>query len=355
MSRLFVGTAAAAGFAYAAIAAAQIVEIHHLLPKGGVQTDVQSTKIRVTGSTESKYDKVATSSLDAWVSVKAPDKPPRDKDKLSGTVSVEGTDVLSLSSGFPSAGAVYKVTFPYQDPRSLQVANQRISPIKLCNDKLVSLSGAARQKFLNEGGNIYRDDGYIATAKQSWRVRTQNSIFQEIKDWTDTDGINVTIQCAQLTGPKPRKDTTTSGADGKPPTTTPKATLAKVALRGEPQAWKMVGGQSCPTQVRLYGTVQTNRAFRGKAIFLGPMFLSPLQDLSFNDAGTRNLTSTYNAKWPAGPTGLAIGGAATAKPRSQQVTLRMNVADVSGKVLETAHTTETLTCRLGNVPNRIRN
>lgn len=353
MIRLFVGAAAAAMFAYPATSIAQIVEIKHLPPKAGTQTDIGTTRIVVTGSTEDKYDKVVTTSLDAWVSVRAPDKPPRDKDKLNGTVEVEGENVLSTGA-FPSSPAIYKLTFPYRDPRSQQVANQRISPIEICNDKLASLSGAAREKFRDEGGLVLRHDAYMAVAEQRWRVRTQGSVFEEIKGWKDTAGIPAVIDCRRLTGPKPRDKTTTKGADTRPPAKKMEPTIVKVTLRGEPQAWEMVGGQSCPTQVRLYGFVEVRRAFSGKSIFFGPGFLTPPQNLSFTDAGSRTLTATHNVKWASGPAGLTAGGNRPAAPKRQQVTLRFNVADADGKVLESATTNETLICRPGGAPTRVR-
>ena len=349
------GAATAAVFAYPTTAMAQIVKITHVLPKAGTQTDVGNTRIIVTGATEDKYDKVVTTSLDAWVSVSAPDKPPRDQKKLGGNVMIEGETYLSKMGGFPGSPTVYKLTFPYRDPRSYQVANQRVSPVKLCNDKLASLSGAARQQFRDEGGIVSRPDAYMAVADQSWVVRKQGSVFDEIKGWQDTAGIDAVIDCRRLTGPKPRDTTTTRGTDKKPPAKKMEPTIAKVTLRGEPQNWQNVGGQSCPTQVRLYGLVEVRRAFSGKSIFFGPGFLMPPQNLSFPAEGTRTLTATYNTKWPTGPAGLTAGGAAKAAPKTQKVTLRFNVADADGKVLESAQTTETLTCRVGAAPTRVRN
>lgn len=362
---LVVGTAAL--FVFPAAATAQIVKIVQTIPKGGTDTDVGSTRIVVTGSGENKYDKVVTSSLDAWVSVSAPDKPPRDQKKLGGKVMVEGATVLNVAGGFPGSPTTYKLSFPYRDPRSYQVANQRVSPIELCNDKLASLSGAARENFRNDGGTILRTDAYVATADQAWVVRKQGSLFDEIKGWQDTAGINAVVVCHRLTGPKPRDTTTTTGGGGKPPTTTPKPqpeptrvvpppTIAKVTLRGEPMNWQNVGGQSCPTQMRLYGFVETNRAFTGKAIFFGPGFLNPPRDLALPGQGSRTLTATRDVKWPAGAVGgLAVAGGAKAAPKSQQVTVRFNVADTDGKVLESAQTTETLTCRTAAAPTRVRN
>jgi hypothetical protein len=351
-------------FACSAPAAAQIVEIHHILPKSGTETDIGTTRIVVTGSTENKYDKVVTSSLDAWVSVKAPDKPDRDKEKLAGSISVEGHHAAGIATGFSGAPTIYKLTFPYSDPRSLQVANQRISPVEICNDKLASLSGAAREEFRNKGGNVLRQDAYIATAKQGWVVRKAGSVFVEPAYWEDTAGIPAVIACQRLTGPKPRDTTETKGGGAKPPTTTPgpeptrvvpPPTIAKVTLRGEPQAWQNVGGQSCPTQVRLYGFIEVRRAFTGKAIFFGPAFLNPPQDLKFTGQGSRTLTATYNAKWATGPVGgLTAGGTTRPAPRTQQVTLKFNVADADGKVLESAQTTETLTCRLSGAPTSVK-
>ncbi|HEX6218965.1 MAG TPA: hypothetical protein VFZ35_06790 [Sphingomicrobium sp.] len=370
MSRLvsLAGAATAASLAFPTAALAQIVEIRHIPPKAGTETDIGTTRILVTGSGENRYDKVATTSLDAWVSVRAPDKPPRDKDKLSGDITVEGHDGARAPNGFSGSSTIYKLTFPYSHPRSTQVANQRISPIEICNDRLNSLSGAAREKFRDEGDTILRHDAYIATARQGWRVRKKNSVFEELKSWTDTVGIPAVIVCHRLTGPKPRDSTSTRGSDARPPArgpdrepppragpppqrVAPPPTIAKVTLRGEPMNWQPVGGQSCPTQVRLYGFVEVRRAFTGKAIFFGPGFLNPPQDIAFPGAGSRTLFATRNVSWAGGaPGGLAAPGVRPAA-RTQQVTVRFNIADAGGKVLETAQVVETLTCR---VPGALR-
>jgi len=366
MSRhfLLVGAATAALFAFPIAAFAQIVEIRHIPPKAGTETDIGVTRIVVTGSGENRYDKVVTTSLDAWVSVRAPDKPPRDKDKLMGSISIEGHDAASAPGGFSGAATIYKLTFPYSEPRSHQVANQRLSPIQICNDKLASLSGAAREKFRDEGGDILRTDAYIATAKQGWRVRKAGSVFHELKYWDDSVGVSASIACRRLTGPKPRTETSTQGAHHRPPArpadpgpqpqrVAPLPTVAKATLRAEPMNWQPVGGQSCPTQLRLYGFVEVRRAFTGKAVFFGPGFLVPLQDLAFQGAGSRTLLATYNVRWPPGRIGgLAAGGARP--PKTQQVALRFNVADAGGKVVESAQITETLTCRLPGAPTRVR-
>src|SRR5262245_59469890 len=126
--QLLVGAAAAALFAYSAPATAKIVEIRPIPPKAGTETDIGATRILVTGSTENRYDKVVTTSLDAWVSVRAPDQPDRQVGKGAGTVSAEGHESVRVGTGFSGAWTVYKLTFPYRDPRSTQVANQRVSP-----------------------------------------------------------------------------------------------------------------------------------------------------------------------------------------------------------------------------------
>lgn len=359
--QLLVGSAVATILLHPAAASAQIVDIIHIPPKAGTQTDIGTTRIVVTGSKEDRYDKVVTTSLDAWVSVKAPETPARSGGKSAGTVWVEGHESVRVGSGFSKEPTIYKLTFPYSDPRSTQVANQRISPVDLCNDKLRSLSGAARDQFRQEGGNILRQDAYIAEAGQGWFINPKGGMFAgppDLQTWKDSVGIPAVVACRALAGPKPRDDTGTKGPPPRPgreptrttpdpPRVNPPPTIARVTLRGEPANWQMIAGQSCPTQVRLYGFVEVRRAFSGKAIFFGPAFLSPPQELRFDTAGTRNLTATYSVKWPSGPTGMAAPGGAQPRPRTQQVTLKFNVADEGGKVLQSAQTTETLTCRSG--------
>ncbi|MGH6705842.1 MAG: hypothetical protein ACREB1_03440, partial [Sphingomicrobium sp.] len=90
----------------------------------------------------------------------------------------------------------------------------------------------------------------------------------------------------------------------------------------------------------LYGFIETRRAFAGQSIFMGPYFLTPITKLDFKAAGTRNIVATYPVKWDN-------TGAKTSGPglKRQRVTLRMNVANDEGKVLESAEQTIELACR----------
>ena len=336
-----------------AVANAQIIKVTQSMSKAGVQSDIGKTEIIVTGKGKTKYDKVVTKKIDVWLTISAPGKPPRDKKKVSGSASVEGEDGVFVSGGFSGSAKIYKLSFKYKGPRSQSVENTRVSPIKLCNDKLKSLSGNARKDFLRKGGNILFANAYVARATQGWEVRKKNSIFKEIKRWNDTAAIRVVIKCRKLEGPKPRTKTSTRKGGSQTKGTKMKPTIVKATLRAAPMNVKTFGGQRCPTQIRLTGFLETRRAFKGDIIFFGLGFLTPKKPVNMSGASTRNVFAVRDLKWTTGGAKtLAVGTGK--KPRSQNVTVRMNVVNKKNKVLKSLTKNMKIICKLVAKPSDLK-
>ena len=185
------------------------------------------------------------------------------------------------------------------------------------------------------------EDAYGLSAVARWELWPRGVGFKETysRDFTSTARANAVIECRPLDRPKPRTQTQTQGVPGKPGQKM-EPTIKTVSLKLEPFANQTVGGQQCPTRIRLYGFIETRRAFTGQSIFMGPYFLTPITKLDFKVAGTRTIVAEYPVKW--GNTGAKASGPGLKK---QQVTLRMNVANADGKVLESAERTVELACR----------
>jgi len=353
ISKSSLAVVASVAVLFPAVANAQIIKVTQSMSKAGVQSDIGKTEIIVTGKGTTKYDKVVTKKIDVWLTISAPGKPPRDKKKTSGSASVEGEGDLFVSGGFSGSAKIYKLSFKYKGPRSQSVENTRVSPIKLCNDRLKSLSGNARKDFLRKGGNISFKNAYVARATQSWTVRKKNSVFKESKSWNDTAAIRVIIKCRKLEGPKPRTKTSTRKGGGKPKASKMKPTIVKATLRASPMKVKAIGGQRCPTQLRLTGFLETRRAFKGDIIFFGPGFLTPKKPVNMSGASTRNVFAVRDLKWAVGGAKNLSAGASQG-PRSQNVTLRMNVVNKENKVRKSVTKNVKITCEIVAKPSDLK-
>lgn len=324
-------------FMSTAAAAAPVVEIKQSLAKGGVESDIGVTKILVDGAGTDRYDKVVNSTLDFWVTVNG-STPENSSRFVRLKVRAGGAEIDGAQ---PGAARIYKLTAPYSDPRSAVVVNQRISPVDLCNAELAKRSGAARATYLKSGGSVFAKDAYGLSAVAGWELWPGGVGFKEPypRDFTANDRANAVIECRPLDRPKPRTQTQTQGVPGKPGTKM-EPTIKTLSLKLEPFANQTVGGQQCPTRVRLYGFIETRRAFAGRSIFMGPYFLTPVTDLDFKAAGTRTIVAEYPVKW--GSAGAKASGPGLKK---QQVKLRMNVTNADGKIIESAERVVELTCR----------
>lgn len=306
--------------------------------------DVGQTRIIVDGPTTLGYDGVTNDTLDIWASVYI--------EKSSSTPNYHGLVLKAESSEIAgeitAATRRYKFTIPYADPRSGSVTGQRNSAVATCNDRLASLNGPARAAFLRDGAEIKVTGAYrlMAVATYTTTKKGKGGAFPEAPRITEhTDEAvamaNAVIVCRSLDRPRPRTSAKTTGAPSKPGKRLP-SVVAAAELRAEPAKITQIGSQMCPTQLKLYGRIEASRAFKGKAVIFGSGFLSPVSILSYNGPGNRNIVATYPLSW-AGVGGLA--GSAPTGPRSQTVSLTMNVTDADNKVLESIKETVTVTCK----------
>ena len=275
-----------------------VVEIRQATAGGDPNSDVGGTRIRVDGAGVDRYDDVLTSTLEIWVAVRG--KRPDGADRFKRLrLSAENQAIDGAQPG--DAWKNYKISLPFLNPRSNSVANARISPVERCNEHLHSLSGNARANALKDGFNILLRNAYSLRAVASWDLYPGGSPgpgYEEPynRDFTSDERADAILVCLALKRHKARTQTSTQGVDPKPGKHL-EPTLQTVKLRIEPAAIEIVNGQRCPTNLQLYGTITTIRAFEGSALFFGPGFLTPLTALDFKDAGTRVVRGTYPLRW----------------------------------------------------------
>jgi hypothetical protein len=218
-------------------------------------------------------------------------------------LDVRGMDQTIHAGLFP-VWTRYDISMNYTIPRSSYAP---MGPIWECNHLLESVSGAAREDFLFNGATITRTKAYYVRGKIP-------SINQEA-----VVEPSVLIKCLPL--------------DHDP---------QRAKLRIEPAKMETVGKFICPMELKLHGAVESREKFTGKAIFVGPHYLSGITDLNYTKAGNRNANATYKINWSQ------MGGFTTAPnqgPKKQDLTFRFNISDKNGKVVETAEERVQVSCK----------
>jgi len=202
----------------------------------------------------------------------------------------------------------YNIPVRYSDV-SISFGQEHLAPIRRCNDLLKKTSGAAREDFLFKGSTISLDDVF------TFRGRLTSPDHA-----TRTTRVPVTIKCLPLDH-----------------------NSLRAKLRIEPAKVEKAGQYLCPTELKLHGLVESREKFRGKALFVGPHYLSAITDLNFTNAGSRNVTASYKIKWKSKGGGFTT--APSDAPDRQDLTFRFNVADQSGKLLESSQERVEVSCR----------
>jgi hypothetical protein len=278
--------------------------------------------IKVDGEANGTYNKILTQTLEYGVFVRG-DQPP---------YAIPGTSRLNLGlsdyirTSITDAWTRHTLRVPYDDlPES--------TPINLCNHRLQNRSGSQRQEFLKKGQTFIYGEAYKLWANVTWG--TDSPYADRLGPWNDSMMVPVKIKCLAL-----NRDRT---QDGGPSRTSPSAPplFWSTTLKIEPAKMVRDGRYMCPSQLKLYGFVETGRKFQGKAIFIGPHYLSAITPLHFSYAGSRNVTATYPVKWKE------IGGLTTTsdpKPKKQKLTFRFNISDLDGKLLESVEETLDVAC-----------
>jgi hypothetical protein len=313
-----------------------VVDIKQAIHREGIVDGIGTTRIVVDGTGTDKYDKVVSDTLDFWVLVSGR-RPANARD--FSRLDLRAAFVTTTLNSPPYGKRAHKLTVPYVEPRAAST-ELPYSPVERCNAELARRPGALRQAFLKEGGSIRADRAYEISATATWELTPGGVGFKEnyYRDFQSIARADAIIECRPLDRPKARTEVNTQGAP-KQPGQEMKPTLEAVSFKAEPYQVETVQGQQCPTRVRLYGFVQVRREFAGKLVFFGPYFLSPVTDLAFSEAGQRTVLGDYPVKWGD------RDAKATKGSMAQLVLLKMNVANESGKVLESIDRGIQLSCK----------
>jgi len=320
----------------------------------GVSTNPSSygvAEIRVDGpSNDGPYTEIRNETIEYIVSVRGD---PPDKGKVPAELEIQflkHNPMVPWDGGAVAGSYVieqgvltkewlkYKVAFPYVDPWSREVANQKFSPVKFCNDNLQHKTGAARQKMLKDGLSVIYHGAFLMRGYV--RYKLDKLVGDKTKDYGKLEPVPVKITCMNLDRPRVRTQTSTQGVDPKPGQKM-KPTISEVSFKIEPAQIEKMGKFLCPTQLRLYGRLETIRDFTGKSIFAGPYYLSPITEIKMAKAGNRNMVGTYMMKWHE------MGGKAIApdaEPKKQSLTFKFNVSNKDGKVLESVEKSIQVSC-----------
>jgi hypothetical protein len=317
----------------------------------GVSTNPNSygvAEVKVDGpSADGVYTEVRTKTLDYIVSARG-DRP--KKAEGNGRLEIQFRNSSPLSSDLGNgveyvhgelskAWKSYKVSVPYVDPWSTKLVNERVSPIDICNDNLkIRKKDQRREEMLKKGMSLVYHDAYKIRGYVEYEMK---SLTDPIDSYDDVQAVPLKITCMPLDRPRPRTETTTRGADGPKGKPLP-PTIEKATLRVEPAKVVQDGKFLCPSELKLYGYLETIREFHGKSIFVGPHYLSALTAVDLQAAGSRNMTATYKMNWhPMG--GLAA--APNAAPKKQTLTFRFNISNKDGKLLKSVDETVEVSCK----------
>jgi hypothetical protein len=281
------------------------------------------------------YNAVYTETLAYYVMVRG-DVPDKTKGDGMGFVQLEGGEREHVE--VDGSWTRYKIIAPYKDPWSTAAANERSSPIKLCNDLLKLTSGAARASFLKKGDSFVHNKGYDVWFDVSYLVK--KGLFYEDKFYDYHTWVPVRVTCMALDRPRPSKETSTTGAPPRHGQSLESA--MDVDLRIEPAKVVKDGKFLCPSQLKLYGRVETGFKFKGKALFVGPHYLSAITTLDLQAKDTNTAIGTYNMDWQK------MGGFTTApnaEPKKQKLTFHFNVIDGNAKIVKSAEETVEVSCK----------
>jgi hypothetical protein len=317
----------------------------------GVSTNPNSygvAEIKVDGpNADGVYTEIRNETLDYIVSTRG-DRP--KKSEGNGRLEIQFLEGSPQASGIGKAvkfvhGELtkdwksYKVSVPYVDPWSHKLVNERVSPIEVCNDNLkIRKADERREEMLKKGMSFTYHDAYKIRGYVEYPMK---SLSDPIDSYDDIEAIPAKIICMPLDRIRPHTKTTTKGAPGPKGKPLP-PTIANATFRIEPAKVVQDGKFLCPSQLKLYGHVEVIRDFYGKALFVGPHYLSAITTLDFQGKGNRTAVSTYEMNWhPMG--GLTTQ--ADAEPAKQKLTFHFNVADKDGKLRKSVEETVEVSCK----------
>jgi hypothetical protein len=275
-----------------------------------------------------RYDTVITEHLDFYLILKG--RRPDKGRSATGVLYVEGVeqqvlDVLSHET--------YVVTTPILDLRAWQAVNQRVSPIKLCNDELSYQKGAERGKFLKKGGIIWRHSAYEIKGSAQWSMKKKKSILFNPDSLRIFDskpflqGVNV-----KCLGVNRRLGTKTAETKALPSAAIEKAMNKKyknqpitATITATPKKFRRAGKFLCPARLQLLGRVNGNREFSGKSFYTAREWQSKKTPLNLNRHSNININASYPLQW-------TLSGN---KPKSKSIEIKMKVVNKNNRVIQT--------------------
>lgn len=344
MQKLLLGLFIATAQGITAIALADEIEL--LVPiKAGLAPPNAIAEIKVDGDSE-RYKSVKNKKLNYIVAVRG-DKP--QKATGGGSLDIYLGDA-KVDATISASWAFHKISATYEHPMSDEFPELRVSPVDLCNERLEQTSGKARKEFRKDGATFAIQKAYPLVGSVEWWIKKWSGL-SEPKGFGERTHAPVKITCMPLarhdedpnapsrTTPPPTPSRTTP-----PPTpsrTTPPL-FSKTTFEIEPSKVVKDGKYLCPSELRLYGYIETSHAFEGKSIFMGQHYLSAVTELDFPKGGSsRNVIGTYPIKWHQ------LGGLAAqpnAKPADQKLAFRFNISDSDGKLVKSMEKTVTVSC-----------
>jgi len=315
-----------AGIAQSAANAVSVPDTLELMMHTGPESPDLAV-IKVDGEPNGRYNKVLTQALEYDVYVRG-DRP---DDGVNPYLKVAVEDGESTEEGWSPEWAKHTLTALYRDPEGA-------NPIKLCNDRMKKTAGAEREEFLKKGVTFSHAGAYTIYASIEWIIdRFPNSY---VSTWEEEMTVPVKIKCLGLNRnvkePKPSRTT----PPPVPSRTTPPL-FSKTTFEIEPSKIVKDGRYLCPSELRLYGYIETSHGFEGKSIFMGPHYLSAITELDISRDGSRNVIGTYPMKWHQ------VGGLASqanAGPADQKLAFRFNISDAGGKLVKSMEKTVTVSC-----------
>jgi hypothetical protein len=270
--------------------------------------------VEVRGPGEAAYNEVVTKTLDYAIWAKGNPQPTSGDTTWKVTFATQqaiGQDRKEFKGELHETWRKYQITQMYLDtPLHLNGANY-MAPIRRCNNVLNRLTGAARDELLFKGTTINLDYAYSV---HTW---VHNLNGQQLH--MGTVWVPVSIKCLPLS---------------KNP--------FRTTLRIEPAKIQQVGKFLCPMELKLYGHVESHRKFDGQSIFVGPHYLSALTPLSLKTEGSRTVNATYRINWSKTGGFTTEGNGA---PKRQKLTFKFNIADKTGKLLQSTNDTVDVSCR----------
>lgn len=279
--------------------------------------------VTVDGRPDGTYDTILTETIEYTVYIRG-DRP---------SDAIPGTSILSLAleGGESRIGTLtpnwkaYKLSMPYSHPGGRD-------PRTSCQ---VPLNGPWAdphypEEYLKNGATYSYPGAYEVKAVVSWAVEGRPGGLTRVL------GVRLPAKLVCLGLKRDRTKGPHRTTDPAPPL------FSKTTFKIEPAGMVRDGNYMCPSQLKLYGYLEMGRKFQGKAIFVGPHYLSAITPLHFSSPGSRNLVATYPVKW------TEIGGLTTTsdpKPKKQKLSFRFNISDKEGKLLKSIEKTADVRCR----------